>query len=85
MDDFTFESFADVPSRVDKAAWSILNVMGEMTLQHYLLGILALFLLFCLLRHKQIMAEVRGSFLRVHTLILGGIYAIMAIGIFKIF
>ena len=79
MDDFTTEVFTD------QAAWSVLEVLGNLSIQHYLLGIAALFVLFCLVRHKRIMAEVRASFLRVHTLILGVIYAIMALGVYKSF
>ena len=85
MEDFTVQSFTDVPTAVDKTAWSILNFMGELTLQHILLGIVALFLLIFLIRHKRIMAEVRASLLTIPGIVSGAIHTILAIGFYKAF
>jgi hypothetical protein len=84
MSDYTMENFADVPTAVDSAAWSILNLMGEITLQHVILGAVALFLLIFLVRHKRIMSEVRASLLTAAGVISGAIHAVIAIGLYKV-
>ncbi len=82
---YTMENFSDVPTQIDKAAWSILNFMGEVTLQHVFLGAAALFLVVFLVRHKRIMAEVRASLLTAAGVISGAIHAVIAIGVYKVF
>jgi lipoprotein signal peptidase len=84
MSDYTMENFSDVPTAVDGAAWSILNFMGDLTLQHIILGVVALFLLVFLVRHKRIMAEVRASLLTIAGVVSGTIHAIIAIGLYKV-
>lgn len=84
IEDFKTISFADIPNATDKAAWSILNFMGELTLQHVIMGVVALFLIVFLVRHKRIMAEVRASLLTAAGVISGAIHAVIAIGIYKV-
>lgn len=84
MSDFTMIDYSGDAVKADEAIFSFLNLASEITGRHIVAGVALIIALVFLLRHRRIMAEVRGQMLTIAGVLSGAIHAVLIIGLYKL-